>query len=539
MSQPPAGIKLSGVLAELARVNIKYIVEWRIAGEIFRALPLPLDPSEFTVEQTAPATVTYTLGNLPIRELGRFKQRTVILKGSGGYAPRVGYNRLAEIISQSGAIITREFRIFLEDYQKSAEISPQTVKNGVLENNVEMIFRALDEDYNLQVEVDSFSFSRSAQDSNFAPNWELSFNAYMDAKEIDRPFESFQSVLDNITNAIDLAGAGVAVASVAVNGVAGLGRMLLRPLDALNNVTSALNELSEGLRDLIDLPSDLLNRVSNTALNLRTTAKRLEGDIERFPDSMSEQSKALKRAIAGAEDAQMQIESVIGTTGGQVTEEDTEDPSLYPAPPPNQEISTASQAQASVTSYRLRHGESLESIARRIFNDSDRWVELQDLNGWLDAQRLPSGRLARAGDLILIPSQQELEPQRRGLDPYGVDLNVDLNGELKLGVDDLILIRGIDNVEQAIQHRLKTTINKTPLLKRYGLPNILGRRVSSNLIGLVSAHIREQVLLDSRIESIPAIEFLDDGDSLAVLADIRLQDGGFLQTTIALNEVES
>ena len=39
MSQPPAGIKLSGVLAELARVNIKYIVEWRIINAADYGMP--------------------------------------------------------------------------------------------------------------------------------------------------------------------------------------------------------------------------------------------------------------------------------------------------------------------------------------------------------------------------------------------------------------------------------------------------------------------------------------------------------------------
>lgn len=540
MSQPPAGIKPTGILAELARVNVKYIVEWRIGGEIYRALPLPLDPSELTVEQVAPSMITYTLGNLPIREIGRYKQRNVIIQGSGGYAPRTGYNRLAEIISQPGSIITREFRIFLEDYQREAEISPQTIsRTGILENNIELVFRALEEDYNLQVEVDSFSFSRDASQNNFAPAWSLSFNAYMDAEEIDRPFESFQSAIDSVTNAIDLAGAGVALASEAVNGVAGLGRMLLRPLDALANVTSALDSLSEGLRNILDLPSDMMNRLSNTALSLRTTATRLKGDIERFPDSTSAQFKALERAIFGAEEAQMQIESAIGTTGGQVQDENLDNPALYPTPPPNEEQSTASpsEAQEAVTPYRLRQGETLENIARRIFNDADRWTELAQLNGWIDAHRLPSGRLARAGDLILIPSQQEREPQRRGLDPYGTDLMIK-NGDLVLSNDDLTLIRNIDNVEQALQHRLKTITNETSLFKRYGLPNIIGKRVSSNLIGLVTAHTREQILLDPRISSIPVIEMSDNGDTITMILDIITKAGGFLQTAIPLSEVE-
>jgi len=540
MSQPPAGIKPTGVLAELARVNIKYLVEWRIGGEIYRALPLPLDPSELTIEQTAPVIITHTLGNLPIREIGRYKQRSVMISGSSGYAPRTGYNRLAEIISQRGDIITREFRIFLEDYQKEAEKHPQNISfTGELENHTDLIFRALDEDYNLQVEVDSFTFSRNANENNFSPAWSVSFNAYMDAEEVDRPFESFQSAVDAVTGAIDLAGAGVAVASEAINGVAGLGRMLLRPLDALANVTSALDSLSEGLRDILDLPSDLMNRMSNTALSLRTTATRLKGDVERFPDSMSAQVKALERAIFGAEEAQLQIESVIGSTGLQVQDENLDNPALYPAPPPNDEESTASpsEAQSAVTPYRIRQGETLKDVARRVFNDADRWTELADLNGWIDAYRLPSGRLARAGDLILVPSEQEREPQRRGLDPYGTDLLIK-NGDLVLSNDDLVLVRDSKNVEQALKHRLKTVVNESSLFKRYGLPNIIGRRVSSNLIGLVTAHTREQVLLDSRVDSIPVIEMKDDGDTIIMILDIITKAGGFLQTSIPLSEVE-
>jgi len=54
----------------------------------------------------------------------------------------------------------------------------------------------------------------------------------------------------------------------------------------------------------------------------------------------------------------------------------------------------------------------------------------------------------------------------------------------------------------------------------------------------VTAHTREQILLDPRISSIPVIEMSDNGDTITMILDIITKAGGFLQTAIPLSEVE-
>jgi hypothetical protein len=80
-----SGVSLSGAFASLARINTRYLIEWHRSGVLYRSIALPLPPSALTIEQGAPSQVIYTLGDDPIREIGRYKSRSIELSGSAGY----------------------------------------------------------------------------------------------------------------------------------------------------------------------------------------------------------------------------------------------------------------------------------------------------------------------------------------------------------------------------------------------------------------------------------------------------------------------
>lgn len=514
----------AGQLADLARINCRYLLEHYANGQLKTAIALPLPPRALSIQQAGPQLITYTLGSEPVRELGRYRRRVISLRGSAGYDARVGYTREGAITFQAGAVILREFRAFLEDYQYSAEQHAQD-KTGAPLN--ELIFRALDEDFHLRVEVTSFELSRDTEGAHFAPDWVLELTAY-DQDVQPRSFGELQDVLDKVKTQIDRASAGLAVASAAIEGARGVANLVLSPLDNLKASALALSAVGEGLSDVLALPSDVVARVGNVAQSLRTTATRLIRDAEQFPDALGSRYQALKIAIFGAEEAQGAAEALATV-----------------APYQSEEIALASSRSAAVSSqertpsrgrvsaYRLRLGEDLRTLARRVFGDADQWTELARLNGWLDPFRLANGRIATEGDLVLLP--QPLGDDVSAVDGFGEDLLLTEEGDLLLTEEgDLATLAGPPNLEQAVRLRVSAELGETIILTDYGLPSMVGRRLAAGSAGYLAAHLRGQLIRDRRILSLPMVEVRDSGDRLHAFIQLKALEGGLLETEATL-----
>ena len=519
------GLSLGGgVLADLARINCRYLLEWHNSSGLYRAISLPLPPRSFSIVQDAPSLVTYTLDGPPVRELGAFRRREVTLTGSAGFDARVGYNREGAITVQAGPVILREFRAFLEDYQREAA-RDTTKPNNTPKNK--LIFRALDEDYHLAVEIGSFDHQRDAEGAHFAPDFVLRLSAYDDAVRV-RPFESLHQGVESIRGAIDGVNAAIGLAAVAVEGSLGVADLVLSPLDSLRASAAALDAVGEGLRDALSLPSDVVNNVANTALRVRNTLTSLERDFERFPDTLSAQYQALKVAIRGADDVQSNAE-ILATFTPIKIEELENDPLLFSQSPSYDAINITPRARATV--YRLRLGESLYDIALRFFGVADQWSEIAELNGWLDPFRLASGRLAQAGDLILIPVDNDGLTFNQVSDLYGEDLKLK-DGDLVLD-GDFQTISGPPNLEQGVKLRLLAINGETPIFEDFGLPSALGLRLSASSAGYLSAHVNEQLLKDQRVESVRFIELTDKGDSLTFDIELTTSESAHLNTLLS------
>ena len=514
----------AGVLADLARINCRYILEHYANGKLKTAIALPLPPRAISVQQTSPQMITFSLGSEPIREISRYKRRVISLRGSAGYDARVGYNRDGAITFQAGAVILREFRAFLENYQQEAERNAQSVTGKPIN---ELVFRALDEDYHLRVEVASFEINRDAEGAHFAPDWNLELTAYGEAEEV-RAFGKLQDALDSVKAQIDRVNAGLALATVAIDGALGVANLVLSPLDNLRASALALSAIGDSLSDVLGLPSDVVGRVGNVAQSLRTTTTRLIRDAEQFPDALGSRYDALKKALFGAEEVQSAAEALATVAPYQAGE--VELSSSRSAVVSSQE---RTPSRGRVSAYRLRLGESLHTLALRVYGDADRWTEIARLNGWIDPFRLASGRIATAGDLVLLP--QPLGDDVSAVDAFGEDLRLTEEGDLLLTEEgDLATISGPPNLEQAVRLRISAELGETIILEDYGIPAMIGRRLAAGSAGYLAAHLRGQLVRDRRILSLPMVEVRDEGDRLHAYIQMRALEGGLLETEATL-----
>lgn len=521
---PSSGIQLSGALAALARVNIRYLIEWHRDGALYRAVSLPLPPNALSVSAQAPSQVTYTLGQ-PIRELGRYRQRTIELSGSAGYDARPGFTANGTITSQLGPAILIAFTRFLEEYQRTAT-------NEGAESH-ELIFRALDEEINLKVEVSALSVERNADGANLAPEWSLSLQSYDDAAPApeDALFD-LEGALSGVTSAIQTAADLVATAQLLAEGAnAYVRRGISGPLTALDKLTSAVRGTVNGLRELADIPADILRQISKTAGSLRSSVSALIDDIVTYDDELSAEWALLLDILGAAEETEIQAESVSAIIPLPELETATAPPLVPSASEP---VIAPLRDLIPTTAYRLRLGEDLRTIAARVFSDAERWPELSRLNGWLSADRDGRGQPPRAGSVILIPDTiQSGAPTQR--EPYGVDLFIDpATGDLDLVADDLATVRGSRNLEQALTHRLHTRQGETPILTAYGLPLTIGERVTTTSAGYLSAHIREQLARDPRVDRVNVIEVSDRGDHLSAALQFVARAGGLMTSQVRL-----
>lgn len=535
-ASPPPGIAPPGVIADLARLNMRYLLEHRINGALKAAVALPLPPQAYTDNAEAPHLITYTLSGV-IREIAPQKRRTITLSGASGYDARTGHTREGLITSQPGPVLLAEFKAFIEGYLADAAREGAqgtlTTQIGALSTSTtrekhQLLFRAVDEGANYAVEVMNLRIDRDAQNNHFGRGWTLTLEAYDEARPFRGAFGRYTDILNAITGAVNAAAAVVAVGAQAIQGVNSLARLTLGPLDALRNVTAALGEALAGVSSIAALPRDLLRRAGFAAGEVRRDLTRLAADLERFPSATGAAWEALTVALLGADEAQALFESVSALIPQRV------DLDTYATPPltATQAPSTSPAATPAIP-YPLRLGETLEHLAARVLGSAARWTEIAELNGWIDAETLGSGRPARAGDLVLIPLNTNAQPEpARERDAYGTDLALDQSGDLQLKGADLATISGAANVEQALGLRLKTTALELSWAPEYGLPALTSTRISASSAGYIGALVREQIEQDRRIERALLIEARDAGDALAVHIEARTTAGAFLQTTI-------
>ena len=169
------------------------------------------------------------------------------------------------------------------------------------------------------------------------------------------------------------------------------------------------------------------------------------------------------------------------------------------------------------TLHTMRAGEDLRSLALRVYGDAEQWVVIADFNDMRSADIKANGSKLKVGDQIYVPSLETAADfdasVNRNSDPYLVDLLL-VDGDLDILDGDFRTVRGIENLQQAINTKTRTILGETVLYPSIGLPDVVGAPVTSRLIAYLSTIVFEQVSIDPRIQSLSDIEFLVEGDSI-------------------------
>lgn len=515
----------SGVLADLARVNIKYLLEWHKNGSLYTSIALPLPPSAISVQQTAPVEIMYSITGKPIRQLGEYKRKFISIEGSSGYEARRGFDKKGAIIFEPGSIILEQFKLFLQEYQTTVSKSSK----NLLPIKDELIFRALDENYHFYVEVQDFTYQRDSQSAHFSTDWTLTLSAYADAEKTSL-FPKFEEILNKVKGVISDVNARLAFISSVLDGARGLADSTLTVFDSLKNSALALNGVFEGINSILDLPGDVVGKVAQTTQAFRTIMNREIRRLEDLGESYSAKYKALKTALLGAEDLDLSISSLAVFVPFE--EDDLDSFSLYTT----QNNILSSYANTPVRNevfvYRLKEGEDLRVLARRVFGDAERWQELADINGWISFNRLSNGRFYQPGDIVLLPAI-ETTNQSNQTDLLGQDLIL-RDGDIVFLENDLKTISGTPNLEQGIRLRLKAISEETSIFENYGLPILTGRRLTPSFSGYLGSYIRNQLSQDSRVLEVVQINVEDQGDNLNIDLKFTSNESALIETKVVL-----
>lgn len=529
---PGLSVPTDGRLASLVRVPIPYILEMRVRGKIITSISMPNDPDGITVERAGARSIQHTFGDKPIIERGEIKAGAVNIKGVSGYKPRAGYNRQGQVIYQDGPAILREFDRFIDGFYKQAaeierlaELLPVSVGGINDAPPVELIFRAIDEDTHVKVDVAGWRWARDAVRARIMVDWALSLEVYGSADPVV-PLNVLSPVSDLFEAAaakIDQANAVLAVADNAATNLRADLETLKAPLRAVRRTASALGQISESARELASFPRDLVADYARGAIELRAAYQDAKENLSLLAPlgglGFVNEFDLIDSTIGFASETVARDALVIlGYSGGTGLD-------LKRAELRSEQDRAGIPLSPQLGSYTLLTGDSLKDVAFRVYGSRSRWTELADLNGWISPYRDSKGRAARVGMTVKIPQAEVDQVVPDSVDPYGHDLWLSDDGKMDWSSGDLRSARGPDNLRQAIRDRVLTIAGEVPLFPEFGLPDFIGQSVDAEMRGLVAAHMREQLLRDQRIQQITSLELVDNGDAVNVEALVTPTQG--------------
>lgn len=519
---PSIPIPAGGRLGALLRVPVDYILEVYVGGFIARMITLPHAPSTYSQERPSATALTHTLGEV-VRELTPNHLTEISLGGMSGYSPRSGNTRDGGVSVISGRQILEEFDRFLDEYQSLA---------SEYVDDVFMVFRALNEGQAFRVEPMSWRWSEDASSNRFSYRWELSLEAYAHA-----PTSPRKSILSPITEVMKTAQAYISATAGAVE----------LANNALTNTRSELEVARDALRSVRRI-SDALTRVSSNVDGIQTfftrdivaTASEVADSYRRAWDDAREILGVVPDSATNYASETLAYNTLV--TAGLVGADVDDLLSAQNAPLSEREERRTGTDRTSprlTRSVTLRAGDTLQRLAGRAYGDADRWREIAEFNGLRSASHWGDGRPLRVGDELLIPydasSANDLGLARRG-DVFGRDLRVSMQGDLVLD-DDISLIEGDANLEQALRIRLLSEQGSASYAPEFGLPLAVGASLNARVVAFCASHIDQQLRSDPRVDDVREIEIEDNGDALAVRASVTPIRGSATQFVIPVRRV--
>ena len=190
--------------------------------------------------------------------------------------------------------------------------------------------------------------------------------------------------------------------------------------------------------------------------------------------------------------------------------------------------------EGSFTTYTLKEGENLHSVARKVLGSDTAVSQLISVNGWLDSQRRGDGSLCDTGDIIKIPTNNI--NLIFGNDGLGVDLScpqTTLNYEYDTDGNpiDIALSRGMNNIEQAIKNVFLTHPGELRSNRNFGLSNLVGAR---NL-EYVKTIITDKLLSDERLNNLKFNDIYIEDDKVIIDLTISSTNQRVLNMRTSIN----
>ena len=179
----------------------------------------------------------------------------------------------------------------------------------------------------------------------------------------------------------------------------------------------------------------------------------------------------------------------------------------------------------------LQQGEDLRAIATRELGSAARWSEIARLNNlrlpFITASYLPADRLSHTliwGDRFLIPWPSNASLPPTAISTHGLDVAM-IHGQCHAtSSGDLATIGGVDNMVQALSHRLRTLLGEMVYHPRYGcnVTLALGLPTAPFSSLMAAAWVSEALRAEPRVFQIHYVTADVAGDTIRVAARTTL-----------------
>lgn len=191
------------------------------------------------------------------------------------------------------------------------------------------------------------------------------------------------------------------------------------------------------------------------------------------------------------------------------------------------------------------YNDTLQKLAYRELQNAARWPEIAQLNGLRhpyltgDPQHpgIATGQVLLYGALIKIPAP--VTNTKAGVTPlqaFGADLGL-TKGQLTAdAMGGLALARGIPNLKQALEMRLRAEIGCLQFHPRYGNAAGLlkGRKQDGGVHLLMLRFCEETLLADPRVKGVSDGTATPSGDAVQILITALADDGTALQLQLEI-----
>lgn len=404
-----------------------------------------------------------------------------------------------------------------------------------------------------------------------------------DEQRVPKPSRSDLSAIGKAAQAIAEVNKGLALVNSAIQeGSAFLGEVRFyvasidSVVDKLSTIADSASSFVDGVEDTISVGASFISSTAGalqSTLDLMETVDELPTAIRQnyqmaldglhqigaqqaaFGQSYTEATQPIANAEAGAsrgattvaeDGSQTQLEALesqgpsTSVSEFERSEGRSSDQSLV-----NSGALDAGRTFSNYSGFRdyvIKSVDTLASIAAKLLGDGSLWYDLAIVNDlkppYLSASKLPG--TVWVGDTIAVPvtdpGSVNAVVAGQGSDPgeelLGVDIALKETSASQPGrpsVDiawdertlrDVKLIRGFDNLAQALQMRLWTERGSLPLSPGYGIRRTIGLKSTAAFLTLLRINYEQTMRQDSRVRGIGRIQFEPAGDLIEVQLDV-------------------